>query len=86
LKRLLPVGLLVWMDSQAQLTGDWWQVSPSVFVSARAQGSAPAAPAEAFFRCPACGSEQLDPRPEALACPACGKTWPVIDGIYYFRE
>src|SRR5574340_918096 len=30
-KKLLPLKLLVAMDSLAQLTGDWWQYSPSVF-------------------------------------------------------
>ena len=38
LKRTLPVGLLVWMDSLAQWTGDLWQVTPSVFVRAAGVG------------------------------------------------
>lgn len=37
LKRLLPLGLLVWLDSVAQWTGDLWQLSPSVFLRARAR-------------------------------------------------
>lgn len=36
LKRLVPLGLLVWLDSVAQWTGGLWQLSPSVFVRARA--------------------------------------------------
>ena len=39
-KRLVPLGLLVQMDSLAQLTGNLWQFSPSVFVRARALGQA----------------------------------------------
>ena len=39
LKRIVPLRLLVWADSLAQLTGDLWQLSPSVFVRARASGA-----------------------------------------------
>ena len=85
-KRLLPLSLLVWMDSLAQLTGDWWQFSPSVFVSARAVGDTPPAPSGAFFRCPACESTALNSLPEALSCASCGHRWPVLDGIYQFRD
>jgi ubiquinone/menaquinone biosynthesis C-methylase UbiE len=85
-KRVLPFSLLVWMDSLAQLTGDWWQLSPSVFVNARAVGDTPPAPPGFFFRCPTCGSATLDPLPEALSCSSCGHLWPVLDGIYQFRD
>ena len=55
-KRTLPVGLLVWLDSLAQLTGNWWQLSPSVFVCAAASGEkpqpAPLAGPESLFSCP----------------------------------
>ncbi|MGA9533875.1 MAG: class I SAM-dependent methyltransferase [Anaerolineales bacterium] len=44
LKRLLPLGLLVALDAAAQWTGDLWQLSPSVFLRARAsQPESPAA-------------------------------------------
>jgi SAM-dependent methyltransferase len=36
LKRLVPLGVLVALDSVAQLTGGWWQLSPSVFIRSRA--------------------------------------------------
>jgi ubiquinone/menaquinone biosynthesis C-methylase UbiE len=85
-KRVLPLSLLVWMDSLAQLTGDWWQFSPSVFVNAQAVGDTPPALAGAFFRCPTCGSAALDPLPEALSCSSCGHLWPVLDDIYQFRD
>lgn len=83
-KRFLPLKLLVWMDSLAQLSGDAWQLSPSVFVGAVAVGSGGAAEPGAFFRCPACGSPLQD-TPPLLTCPACGKCYPVTDGIYDFR-
>jgi ubiquinone/menaquinone biosynthesis C-methylase UbiE len=88
-KNNFPVEVLAWMDSQAQLTGDWWQLSPSVFVRARAQGgnTPGAVPAKAIdlFRCPACADGGLEEVPGGLTCPVCGRTWPVNDGIYDFR-
>jgi SAM-dependent methyltransferase len=85
LKRALPTGLLVKMDAFAQLTGDWWQLSPSVFVRSQADGSgAPAAPG-AFFACPECRHAPLDETPEQVACPACGRVYPIEDGIYNFK-
>lgn len=85
-KKLFPVRLLVWMDSLASLTGDWWQLSPSVFVRCRALGEGNAAPAaaESFFQCPACGGALAD-TPEQITCPNCGRIYPLQDGIYDFR-
>jgi SAM-dependent methyltransferase len=83
-KRLLPLKLLVAMDSLAQLTGDLWQLSPSVFVLSHALGETQPASQDVCFRCPACG-EGLEDTPPLLVCPACGKTYPVEDGIYDFR-
>lgn len=93
LKRLLPLRLLVAMDSMAQLTGDWWQVTPSVFLRAQATPEAvPSAPetalgeGESFFCCPACGQAPLNEAPQSLNCPRCGRQWPFQEGIYDFRE
>jgi ubiquinone/menaquinone biosynthesis C-methylase UbiE len=90
LKRVIPLKLLVWMDSMAQLSGDWWQLTPSVFVRAQAQGETARAAAGAFFACPACGADLPgDPSVEmsdaSLLCPSCGHVWPHQDGIYDFR-
>ncbi len=38
LKRMVPLRMLVAMDALAQLSGNWWQLTPSVFVLARAEG------------------------------------------------
>jgi ubiquinone/menaquinone biosynthesis C-methylase UbiE len=92
LKRILPLKLLVSMDALAQLSGDWWQLSPSVFLRARALGVSQASPAEVgngeseIFRCPACGQGLSEPALELLTCQACSKSWRMIDGIYDFRE
>lgn len=87
-KRLLPLGLLVRMDALASLTGDVWQLSPSVFVRSKARpvpGLAGAPDENSFFRCPACGNAPLEDTPPVLVCPACGRRYPVVDGIYDLR-
>jgi SAM-dependent methyltransferase/uncharacterized protein YbaR (Trm112 family) len=89
LKRLIPLKLLVWMDSLVQFSGNFWQLTPSVFVLARAVSPTASVeqspPAEgAFFQCPACGSALADTPPE-LTCASCGRVYPVKDGIYDFR-
>jgi ubiquinone/menaquinone biosynthesis C-methylase UbiE len=85
LKRLIPLRWLVALDSAAQLTGDWWQLTPSVFVRSRAQGEPVPKARGVVFRCPACGHFPLETGDAALACPACGRQWPCQDGIYDFR-
>jgi ubiquinone/menaquinone biosynthesis C-methylase UbiE len=85
LKRWLPLGLLVRMDSLAQLTGDWWQVTPSVFLRARAQGGIPKASPGTFFRCPDCEHFPVQDHPEGARCPNCGRVYELRDGIYDFR-
>jgi ubiquinone/menaquinone biosynthesis C-methylase UbiE/uncharacterized protein YbaR (Trm112 family) len=93
LKKWLPLGLLVRLDALAQLTGNWWQLSPSVFVRARARGQQAALPegevdpsrASTWFRCLACDQASLVETAQALVCPGCGRHWPIRDGIYDFR-
>ena len=85
-KRLLPTGLLVKMDSLAQFTGKFWQLTPSVFVRARAFGETPTSDPDLFFRCPQCFHFPLEDQQESLACPTCNHSWPVQDGIYDFRS
>ena len=86
LKRLLPLELLVRMDALAQLTGDWWQLSPSVFVKAQAVGETPLAAPGTFFRCPECGGSELEEKIEVLVCRSCERRWGFVGGIYDFRK
>jgi len=86
LKRWVPLKLLVAMDSGAQLTGNWWQLSPSVFVRSVAGGNGVTASPDSFFRCPECGHDPLEEIAEGLACAACKRVWGVQDGIYDFRQ
>ncbi|HNS37722.1 MAG TPA: methyltransferase domain-containing protein [Anaerolineaceae bacterium] len=85
LKRIFPAGFLAKLDGLAQLTGDAWQLSPSVFVRTQATGQTPPAEAGSFFRCPACGHAPLPDTPPEIICPACNWRYPVVDGIYDFR-
>jgi ubiquinone/menaquinone biosynthesis C-methylase UbiE len=85
LKRWLPLSFLVFLDSLLMQTGDWFQISPSIFTRSQAVGSTPQPPAGAFFRCPVCGSLDLVKNENAITCHQCKRAWPIRDGIYDFR-
>ena len=84
LKKRLPLGLLVWMDSQVQWTGALWQYTPSVFARARADSAGEMAANGTFFACPVCRHPLVD-TPPLLVCEGCKKEYPVEGGIYDFR-
>ncbi|MBI9050272.1 MAG: class I SAM-dependent methyltransferase [Anaerolineaceae bacterium] len=83
LKKVFPTKMLAWMDSMAQLTSNWWQLTPSIFTRNRLKNAKPQAVDGTFFRCPQCGAE-LEDTPPLLKC-SCGQTYPFEDGIYDFR-
>jgi len=86
LKRIFPAAWLAVLDSLAQYTGDWWQLSPSVFTRSVARGETQNASSGEFFRCPACWHYPLQETTSAMKCPSCGRDWHIQDGIYLFRE
>jgi len=86
LKRVLPTGLLVALDALLQPTGQVAQLSPSLFVRARARGDSPLAEPGQFFRCPICGGLQLNDNGSRLECVQCGRRWAIRDGIYDFKQ
>lgn len=86
LKHWIPLGLLVKMDSTAQLTGNWWQLSPSVFLRSRASLEGSPAAHNEFFCCPECGAALAGEEEGVLPCPQCMLRWLLRDGIYDFRE
>ena len=86
LKRWVPLKLLVVMDSAVQWTGDWWQLSPSVFIRAEAVGESVVAAEGAFFRCPECGHHPLEGVQHGFVCPSCQRQWREQDNIYDFRQ
>jgi SAM-dependent methyltransferase len=85
-KRWLPTRLLVAMDSIAQLSGDLWQLTPSVFVRSTAVGDTPIPAPDELFRCTICGHSPLGETPDYITCHACGRQWAVREGIYDFRQ
>jgi SAM-dependent methyltransferase len=85
LKRLVPLGLLTALEGAIQVTGRWWQLSPSGFIRAAQTRGAPQITA-AFFRCPQCGDTGLRPAAGCLACAQCGRRWGISDGLYDFKQ
>lgn len=90
IKRIFPADFLAALDGMAQTTGNWWQLTPSVFVKAVLPGSAqpsqPSTDIRASFRCPECATHPLQDMDDKLVCPSCGNAWAFRDGIYDFRE
>ncbi len=86
IKKLVPTSALVAMDSSVQFTGSWWQLTPSVFVLNHGAADRAVADDPHFFACPECGTALGEPRDGALACAGCGLRWPVVDGLYDFKE
>lgn len=84
LKRRLPTGLLVTVDSLLQHSGALW--SPSIFLRATRDGQSEAGSADGdIFRCPRSG-EGLRQEGEAMVAGGSGLRWAIRDGIYDFRE
>lgn len=86
LKRLVPTRALVALDGLLQGTGSLLQLTPSVFVLAKAIGSQEPTQEGLFWRCPICGSLDLNENETGLKCGSCGRTWPLKEGIYNFKE
>lgn len=86
LKKLLPTGLLVKLDSLAQLSGPWWQLTPSVFLGNQRLGNGPTAAPGAFFACPTCQTPLGAPHDGVLSCTGCGLRWTVSNGLYDFKD
>jgi hypothetical protein len=85
-KRLIPARILAAADGLCQPTGQWWQLTPSVFLLCIADKPKGAPHPDSLFRCPACGCQDLQESAAAIGCPACGRRWPVEDGIYDFKS
>ena len=85
IKKLVPTGALTYLDGLAQLTGNWWQLSPSVFVQNQLPTGTAAAP-ETFFACPECQTPLQDALDTPLVCTGCGRRWRGEKGVYDFKE
>lgn len=85
-KRLVPSRWLAALDGLVQPTGEWWQLTPSVFVRARRVGQiANLSHAEVVFQCPECATSPLVQKEAEMECPGCGGHYEVRDGIFDFR-
>jgi SAM-dependent methyltransferase len=89
IKRMIPTRLLARLDFLLGYTGGLWQLSPSVFLLARANpdgsGKGPG-----FFQCPFCrGSDlqEIDRMGDSfLECAGCHRMFPIRNGLYDFKE
>ncbi|GJM40414.1 MAG: hypothetical protein DHS20C20_06960 [Ardenticatenaceae bacterium] len=88
IKRTVPTGLLVGLDSLAQRTGNWWQLSPSVFVDVAHPSQGETAVPTTFFACPHCQTALPEPEDGRLSCTnsACQRQWGVDNNLYDFKE
>lgn len=90
LKKLVPTNLLVTLDSWAQRSGNLWQLTPSVFVLNRNPKINDPASEGQFFACPTCkkpfAEQEGDMANGRYTCHTCQKAWPIVDGLYDFKE
>jgi SAM-dependent methyltransferase len=88
-KRLFPAPVLAAIDDFLGRTGDWIQLSPSVFVLSRL-ADAGKQKGTGFFRCPTCGNSDLGEAAGGenggLVCDVCRVRYPFRDGIFDFKE
>ncbi len=85
LKSLIPAPFLAAIDGVFQPTGDWCQLTPSVFVLCTTGDPNQPPYNHQLFNCPTCSATPLHESGEAIACTNCGRRWPIDDGIYDFK-
>ncbi|MDQ7026280.1 MAG: methyltransferase domain-containing protein [Anaerolineae bacterium] len=85
LKRTIPVGVLVGLDTMLQKTG--WLIAPSIFTKNQAIGSGAdnlIVESDDIFACPQTGGELH--REGNHFINATGTRWEIRDGIYDFKD
>ena len=85
IKKMFPRPLVMAAEGLVQWSGGVVQLSPSVFLLARALGERRLPLAESLWRCPACRSLAMRERSRAVVCGDCNRRWQLQDGIYDFR-
>jgi len=88
LKRAFSARTLAALDGVQQRFLARAYLAPSVFYAARKSGTTPSTlPArDALFRCPTCGAAPLELTSEGAQCHECGHLWPLINGVYSFKQ
>lgn len=85
-RRVAPARLAAW-DARLARPLAALRLSPSLFVRCRNAKSGAAHPPDGvWLRCSACGGTAWDETSTRIACRRCGRAWPVVDGVYDFRE
>ena len=84
LKRAVPADLLARADAALQWTGRHFQLTPSVFMRARAAGQPQPAAGRPLYRCPRCAGIPVQAE-GGLSCPSCGQLYPIQDGVLMFK-
>ncbi len=87
-KRIVPTNLLVAADKVFQLSGNRFQLAPSVFVFAEGPAEGEFAKPDTFFACPNCQTPLDEPVEDRLICSndACGFQWSFVSDIYDFKS
>ena len=85
MKKHLPLKLLVGLDALLQPSGEFIQLSPSIFLRARVKKTTTPIPDELVLCCPSCGFSPLEEQPQVINCPKCKRRYAVKKGIADFR-
>ncbi|NOX62801.1 MAG: class I SAM-dependent methyltransferase [Chloroflexi bacterium] len=89
LKRRVSPERLARLDNALAGLGAKVKLSPSILVKCRNQKremSVAPLSTKGFFRCPACAAVELEHRAEVVVCRQCHRAWPIVDGVYDFRN
>lgn len=85
LKKHIPLKFLVGLDALLQPSGEFVQLSPSIFLRARVRKAATPMPDALVLRCPVCGFSPLEEQSKVITCPKCRRRYAVEKGIADFR-
>lgn len=93
LKRFIPAARLARFDRMLFGYGEWYPLSPSVFVQADAPDALPPSARvggqpllAGLFRCPRCGSEELTLGADRVACDRCHVCYVKRDSVWDFKD
>ncbi|MEM7114337.1 MAG: class I SAM-dependent methyltransferase [Chloroflexota bacterium] len=88
IKKAMPTAVLVGLDKMLQRSGNYFQLSPSVFVRILHPSKNDSASPAGFFACPSCKTPLGEVENGRLSCAnsACQQQWRVDNGLYDFKE
>ncbi|MBC7263864.1 MAG: class I SAM-dependent methyltransferase [Chloroflexi bacterium] len=85
LKRFVPARVLAALDGLLQGPTAGLQLSPSIFLQAKAQKSGSGLACDPIFRCPLCRSIHLHLKENYLECGGCNRRWAAQDSLFDFK-